>query len=40
MKVIDITKAVTQHFFEKSFKKSLIKIKIEKSKKHKKTVVF
>jgi len=40
MKVIDRTKAVTQHFLENSFKKLSIKNKIkqEKSEKHKKYV--
>jgi len=37
MKIIDRTKAVTQRILEKSFKK-IIKIKIEKSEKHKNIV--
>jgi len=35
MKVIDRTKAVTQHFLENSFKKLSIKKKIEKEKSEK-----
>ena len=41
MKVIDRTKAVTQHFLENSFKKLSIKKKIknEKSEKHKNIIL-
>ena len=42
MKVIDRTKAVTQHFLENSLKKLSIKKKIknEKSEKHKNIIVI
>ena len=38
MKVIDRTKAVTQHFLENSFKKSIKKKIQKKSEKHKNIV--